>query len=109
MATLYKPGQPITADGTYYIKATSDTWYNLEATYVGGTATVAISRARGDYGTAVDEPYTLPYDVATAMTFTSGGLTQAIVKSGNVDPWIVFTVSSASGLTLLINARRTDV
>jgi hypothetical protein len=109
MATLYKPGQPITADGTYYIKATSDTWYNLEATYVGGTGTVAISRARGDYGTSVDEPYTLPYDVATAMTFTSGGLTQAIVKSGNVDPWIVFTVSSASGLTLLINARRTDV
>ena len=109
MATLYKPGQPITADGTYYIKATSDTWYNLEAFYVGGTGTVAISRTRGDYGTALDEAYTLPTDPTTAMTFTSGGLTQAIVKSGSVKPWIVFTVSAASGLTLLINARRTDV
>lgn len=109
MATEIRPGQKITANGTYYIDVTSDTWYNIDVLYVAGTGTVTLKRAQGDYGTAVAPAYKLPYDVTTDVTFTATGLNQAKVLSGNVDPWIVFTVASASSLELIINCRRTAV
>lgn len=109
MATEIRGGQKITANGTYYAKVSSDTWYNIDALYVAGTGTVTLKRAQGDYGTAVTPAYKLPYDTTTDITFTATGQTQALVKSGNIDPWIVFEVSVASGLELILNFRRTDV
>jgi hypothetical protein len=108
MATKIKPGQKITADGAYYLQVSSDTWYNLEATYASGTGTITIARARGDYTTDVQQNYKLP-DGSTTLTFTKTGISQALVKSGSVDPWILLTVSSASSLSVIIDCRKTDV
>lgn len=105
----YKPGQIVTADNDYYVRAEPGEWYELSADYIAGTATVTVNRGRNDY-TSLKQAYKRPESQTTDLTLSSSSSdTTAIVKAGPVQPRIIFTVASASSLEVIFNIRRTHV